>query len=241
MRPTPLSLSDRRLLGLLVLVLSLGAPTAGHAALMRYTMSFVLSSSGTPSQSTLNGVNIGGQVFTAYADVDTSTATTSTMSTGSGQLTESRVAVIGKVHFTVGSTTGTLENGIDRIYSFKEYSEEDFGDGPVTLYRSMFRFENSSADGLRMTSGVSSYPSYLDLRGTTTPSATGGVALSFQTWATSAGTLTMSGFVSAPAGTVVRGAAAVPEPSQVALGVLAAGYALITAGRRYRSRSSTTA
>lgn len=55
-------------------------------------------------------------------------------------------------------------------------------------------------------------------------------------YVTSLGALVIKGSIYTNTATMTRTAAAVPEPGQVALGLMAAGYALLTAGRRYRAR-----
>lgn len=83
--------------------------------------------------------------------------------------------------------------------------------------------------------GVTGTGSYFDLTATTAYSVTN-TAILGSPMVTSIGTLTLSnGFVG---GTGTMSRAAVPEPGQVALGVLAAGYALISAGRRRWARST---
>lgn len=223
-RPNPPRLGRHRFRGLLILglALSLGLPTASQAALMRYTITTTLRAG-----SNLNGVNVGGQVFTAYADINSSSATTVTKPSSTFATADSQAALISPVWFQVGSSPVGTITGLNTLSS---HYERDYD--PESGYQSATTLFDGPGGTLALDGNGTQY---IDLRQTTVPLQVSGTFLVWgeTTLATSMGALFFNAGGGNP-GTITR--AAVPEPSQVALAALAAGYALISAGRRCRAR-----
>ncbi len=226
MRPKPRLLNLRRSLSLLILGLALGLwlPTASQAALLRYTLTTTLGAG-----STLNGQLVGGQLFTVFANIDSGSAITVSNPSPTYATATSRAPLSSPLWFQVGNSQVGILTGYNNLSSdYERDYDPDYGYSAGKVY-----FTANDTGGIGLDGDGNDY---LDLTQTTVPVQVSAPFVRYgdNPYATSLGDLVFAG-ASLPA-TVTR--AAVPEPGQVALGALAAGYALISAGRRYRTRQS---
>lgn len=193
----------RRFNGLLVLglALCLGGPTTASAALTRYTFTATLDNG-----STLGATDVSLGLFTAWADVEASSASATFASTT-------------PLRFRIAKDSSTYQGVLTNFSGI----QSNAGTPQV-------RF-NNSIDSQAL--GVTGAGSYFDLTETTAYSSTN-TAIVGSPMVTTLGSLILTNGLVGGTGTMTRGA--VPEPSQVAMGALAAGYALIAAGRRFRGQ-----